>query len=472
MGSEQESLDKATKINFSIANKISMFESKQNNQNQPTEAVVSKKSGSVSNTFVGRAKLKFGKQPAEAEQINKITSKPNSRQKPLQNGTKLKGGFSETKRKNEEGTPAGILNNEDVRNNVVSLLNQNSKDNNDENDNVFVPKKFEAEVAKDSLNPKTTSLHQIKEIEASQNSVNRKMNATSVSPESGERLSVDKNTYSSYKDNLNLQQPDLQHKKLELENNTIYEIDNDDKKANIISESVKVFEQNSNGPESPSGAHNVSKAGDDSICDSPSDMEKFAETIKNLDSAICIPQKKKKTKLPKSPAPHFAMPPIHEDNLEKIFDPNIFTVGLGIKRDRQLDLAPCLQLKLQSLETEAKVRPKRASAENSMLLQSLKSSSRRDPAVILETNGKEIVESIDSDIKRSRLENSAIFSNLLSTKEKVFMPSVTSINTITTSFTSQKSADSAGKTPLRFDTAQLLEVTNICIKIIKCLYCE
>ncbi|XP_060093642.1 beta/gamma crystallin domain-containing protein 1 isoform X2 [Heteronotia binoei] len=456
-GSEQDSLDKAAKINFSIANKISMFESKHSNQNQPAEVSTSKKGGSVSNTFVGRAKLKFGKQPAEVEQTNRITSKPNSRQKPLQNGAKLKGGSSETKIKNEEGTQAGILNNEEVRN-VGSLLNPSDKDGNDDDQvSVFDPKKTDAELAEDNLLPKTTSLHQIKEMEASQNSVNKKMNATSVSPESGGRLSVDRDTYSPYKDDTNLQQFDFVHKKLELENNMNSEINSDDKKANI-SESVGVFEQNSNGKESPSRACNFSKASnDESICDSPSDMEKFAETIKNLDSAICIPQKKKKTKLPKSPAPHFAMPPIHEDNLEKIFDPNVFTVGLGIKRDRPLDLAPCLQLKLQSLETEAKVRPKRASAENSMLLQSLKSSNRRDPAFIQETNGKENMDSIDGDIKRSRLENSAIFSSLLSTKEKVFRPSVTSINTITTSFTSQKSADSTGKIPLRFDTAQLLE---------------
>ncbi|XP_015272127.1 PREDICTED: absent in melanoma 1 protein-like [Gekko japonicus] len=459
VGSEQDSLDKAAKINFNIANKISMFESKHSNQNQPTEVSTSKKGGSVSSTFVGRAKLKFGKQTAEAEQTNRITSKPNSRQKPLQNGAKLKGGSLETKIKNEEGTQAVILNNEEVRNNVGSLLNQIGKDNNDEDDQVsaFVPKKFDSELAKDNLLPKTTSLHLIKEMESSQNSVNRKMNATSVSSESGEELCVDRDTYSPYKDGTNLQRSDLVHKKNELENNMNSEIDSDDKKGGI-SESVGVFEQNRNGQESPSSACNVSKVGNDgSICDSPSDMEKFAETIKNLDSAICIPQKKKKNKLPKSPAPHFAMPPIHEDNLEKFFDPNVFTVGLGIKRDRPLDLAPCLQLKLQSLETESKVRPKRASAENSMLLQSLKSSNRRDPAVIQETNGKENMDGIDGDVKRSRLENSAIFSSLLSTKEKVFMPSVTSINTITTSFTSQKSADSAGKTPLRFDTAQLLE---------------
>ncbi|XP_077159010.1 beta/gamma crystallin domain-containing protein 1 isoform X2 [Paroedura picta] len=459
VGSEQDSLDKAAKINFSIANKISMFESKHNNQNQPAE-VSSKKSGSVSSTFVGRAKLKFGKQPVEAEQTNRISSKPNSRPKPLQNGAKLKVGSLETKIKNEEGTQVGILNNEEIRNNMGFQLNQNGKDNNDETDQVsaFVPKKCDAELAKDDLLTKTTSLHQIKETETSHNSINRKMNAISVSTESGEGLSVDRETNSPYRDNTNLQQSDLVHKKIELENNMNSEVDSENKKANILSESLGMFEQNSNGQKSPHSPCNASRAGnDESICDSPSDMEKFAETIKNLDSAICIPQKKKKAKLPKSPAPHFAMPPIHEDNLEKIFDPKIFTVGLGIKRDKPLDLAPCLQLKLQSLETEAKVRPKRASAENSMLLQSLKSSNRRDPASILETNGKENMESTDGDIKRSRLENSAIFSSLLSTKEKVFMPSVTSINTITTSFTSQKNAISTGKTPLRFDTAQLLE---------------
>nr|XP_056712655.1 beta/gamma crystallin domain-containing protein 1 [Euleptes europaea] len=457
VGSEQDSLDKAAKINFSIANKISMFESKHSIHNQPAESSTAKK-GSVSNTFVGRAKLKFGKQPAEGEQTNRITSKPNNRQKLLQNGAKLKGGPSETKIKTEEGTQAGVISDE-VRNSVGAPLNQNGEDNNDDDQvSVFVSKKHDAELAKDNLLPKTAPLQQIKEMEAAQNSVNSKMNSTSILPESGERLSVDRDTSSPYKDDTNLQQSDLVAKKIELENSVNSEIDSNNKKASIVSESIREIEQNSNGHESPSSACSVSKTGnEESICDSPSDMAKFTETLKNLDSSVCIPQKKKKTKLPKSPAPHFAMPPIHEDNLEKIFDPNVFTVGLGIKRDRPLDLAPCLQLKLQSLETEAKVRPKRASAENSMLLQSLKLSNRRDPTVIQEPSGKENVDSADGDIKRSRLENSAIFSNLLSTKEKVFMPSVTSINTITTSFTSQKSADSTGKTPLRFDTAQLLE---------------
>ncbi|XP_048349461.1 beta/gamma crystallin domain-containing protein 1 isoform X2 [Sphaerodactylus townsendi] len=454
VGSEQDSMDRAAKINFSIANKISMFESKQSNHN-PTAEVSTSKKGSVSNTFVGRAKLKFGKQPAEGEQTTRVTSKENNHQKPLQNGAKLKAGSSETKLKNEEG---GIINSKEVRNTVGSLLNQNDKGNNDDDQvSVFVSKKHDTELAKDNLLPKTTSLQQIKETETAQNIINSKMNATSVSPERGQRPSVDRNTCSPCKNDTNLQQSNLVLKKLEFEN-VNSEIDSDNKKANTILESKQVFEQNRSEQESPSRACNVSKTGnDESICDSPSDMEKFTETLKNLDSSICIPQKKKKTKLPKSPAPHFAMPPIHEDNLEKVFDPNVFTVGLGIKRDRPLDLAPCIQLKLQSLETDAKVRPKRASAENSLLLQALTSSNRRDPAVILETSGKENLDSADGDIKRSRLENSAIFSSLLSSKDKVFMPSVTSVNTITTSFASQKSTDSTGKTPLRFDTAQLLE---------------
>ncbi|XP_054852917.1 beta/gamma crystallin domain-containing protein 1 isoform X2 [Eublepharis macularius] len=451
VGNEQDSLDKAAKNNFSIANKISMFESKHSNQNQPAEVSASKK-GSVSNTFVGRAKLKFGKQPAEGELTNRVTSKPNSRQKPLQNGARMKGGSAETKIKHEEGTQAGIIN-EEVRNTMGSPLNQNGKDDNyDDQVSVFVSKKLDSELGKDTLLPKTTSLQQSKEMEASKNSINKKMNATSVSPESGDRLSHDRDTC-SHKVDRDPQQSDLVLTKSELEKN----MDSDNKNANTVSEGIQIFELNSSVQQSLSSTSNIPKAGNDSICDSPSDMEKFTETIKNLDSSVCIPQKKKKTKLPKSPAPHFAMPPIHEDNLEKVFDPNIFTVGLGIKRDRPLDLAPSLQLKLQTLETETKVRPKRASAENSMLLQSLKSSHRRDPTAVKDTSGKENLDSIDGDIKRSRLESSAIFSSLLSTKDKVFMPSVTSINTMTTSFTSQKSADSAGKPPLRFDTAQLLE---------------
>ncbi|NWX86746.1 CRBG1 protein, partial [Nothoprocta ornata] len=163
-------------------------------------------------------------------------------------------------------------------------------------------------------------------------------------------------------------------------------------------------------------------------------MKKFAETIKNLDSSVCLPQKKKRSKLPKSPAPHFAMPPIHEDHLEKVFDPSVFTFGLGLKKAQ--DLLPGQQFKMQSLETIARVRPKRASTEQSIIFKSLQSCSREEPAFPQELNGKENNDSTDGEIKRSRLEKSSLFSSLLSaSKEKLFIPSVASVNNTATEAT-------------------------------------
>ncbi|XP_061479481.1 beta/gamma crystallin domain-containing protein 1 isoform X2 [Rhineura floridana] len=454
---EQDSMDKTVKINFSIANKISMFENKHTNQNQSAETSTSKK-GSVSNTFVGRAKLKFGKQHNESEQTNRST-KPNNRQKVFQNGAKVKEVSSDIKIKSEGGTQSNMTN-EEVGNIADSQFNQNSKI--DEHQvNVCTSKKVVTELAKDNLLLKTETVQHIEEIETIQNDNDRSTKARSITPESGEKLSLKTDIYSPSKDDQCLLQTDLVPRKSELEHNTTSQIENEDRKmSNIVLENIQVFEQNISGQQSSSSGCNVPKAGnDDGICDSPSDMAKFTETLKNLDSSVCIPQKKKKAKVPKSPAPHFAMPPIHEDNLEKIFDPNVFTVGLGVKKDKPRDLAPSLQLKLQSLETEARVRPKRASTENSILLQSLKLANRADPALTQEICGKENKDSTDGDIKRSRLENSAIFSSLLSpaTKENVFTPSVTSINTITTSFASQKSVDSSGISPLTFDIAQKSE---------------
>ncbi|NXV74318.1 CRBG1 protein, partial [Atlantisia rogersi] len=178
-------------------------------------------------------------------------------------------------------------------------------------------------------------------------------------------------------------------------------------------------------------------------------MKKFAETIKNLDSSVCLPQKKKRSKLPKSPAPHFAMPPIHEDNLEKVFDPSVFTFGLGLRREKAQDLLPAQQMKMQSLETIARVRPKRASTEQSIIFKALQSSNRDEPAFTQEINGKENVDGTDGEIKRSRLEKSSLFSSLLSStsKEKFFNPSVTSVSNVATAFTT----DSSGMPPLQQD---------------------
>ncbi|XP_072499063.1 beta/gamma crystallin domain-containing protein 1 isoform X2 [Notamacropus eugenii] len=195
---------------------------------------------------------------------------------------------------------------------------------------------------------------------------------------------------------------------------------------------------------SPTTVLNVSVGSDDSAFDSSSDMEKFTEIIKKMDSSICVPQKKKKPRVPNSPAPHFAMPPIHEDNLEKVLDPNVFTFGLGKKKENQQDLSPGLQL-LQGLDTKSKLRPKRTSAEQSILFKSVNTPSQNELVECPEANGKENRDVINGGIKRSRLEKSALFSSMLSSstvpQEKVFSPSVTSVNTMTTSFgTSQNSS--------------------------------
>ncbi|XP_063152894.1 beta/gamma crystallin domain-containing protein 1 [Candoia aspera] len=456
MENEEDSVDKAVKINFSIANKISMFENKRNNQNQSAD-VPAPKRGSVSNTFVGRAKLKFGKQQTESEQTNRITNKANHCQKSLQNGTKVKETSSDLRMKSQGKIEANITC-EDVRKSeelgkvVTSQVSVNGKVDGDD----FTSIKIDAELVKENDVPDISSIIQNEETEINND---WSINSKSLSPESEEPLSLRSDNYSPNTNDKCLLQSDLAPQKSELNQNVASEIENEDKKMiNTVLESKQVFEQNNSGQENQSSSScNVSESSNtDGICDSPSDMAKFTETLKNLDSSVCIPQKKKKQKLPKSPAPHFAMPPIHEDNLEKIFDPNIFTVGLGIKRDRFQDLAPSLLLKLQSLEPEARIRPKRASAENSLLLQSLKLSSSADSAPAQEANKKESKDGTDGDIKRSRLENSTIFSSLLSpvTKEKMFMPSVTTINTITTSFASQKSAISSETPPLVLDVTQ------------------
>ncbi|XP_007939030.1 beta/gamma crystallin domain-containing protein 1 [Orycteropus afer afer] len=200
-----------------------------------------------------------------------------------------------------------------------------------------------------------------------------------------------------------------------------------------------------NGQDSPASLLNISACSDDSVFDSSSDMEKFTEIIKKMDSSICLPQKKKKARVPNLPAPHFAMPPIHEDNLEKVFDPNVFTVGLGKKKESEPEMSPALQL-MQNLDTKSKLRPKRASTDQSVLFKSLNSNTngKSEPVVAPEINDKENRDTTNGGVKRSRLEKSALFSSMLSStlpQDKIFSPSVTSVKTMTTSFsTSQNSS--------------------------------
>ncbi|CAM5132090.1 unnamed protein product [Natator depressus] len=429
---EHNSLEKpVNKINSSIANKISLFENKRANQRQRPSDVPALKNNTVSNTFVGRAKLKFGKQPQEYEQTDKIINKQNNHLKLPENVPRVKEGSAEIKTKPEEGSQVGTSVNEEVEKAAElkkgkvagSLFNQTSKT--DANACSLRQADVEATaINKDSLLP-ITSLQDANKNEILKDNVNRAINASSKFHHSEEKILLSNREISSpCKDDKCLLKSDVVSKESELEENVLFQIQNEGKKIETgepIStnvqcnkgnlENVRTLEQNIiNIQQSPSNTGNISPGKDESISDSPSDMKKFTETIKNLDSSVCIPQKKKRPKLPNFPAPHFAMPPIHEDNLEKVFDPSVFTLGLGIKRGKTQDLAPALQLKMQN----------------------------RD--------------STDGEIKRSRLEKSAVFSSLLSStaKGKVFTPSVTSVNTITTTF----STDSSEMPALQLDAVR------------------
>lgn len=206
-----------------------------------------------------------------------------------------------------------------------------------------------------------------------------------------------------------------------------------------------------NGQDSPVSLLNVSAGSDDSVFDSSSDMEKFTEIIKKMDSAVCVPQKKKKSRVPNSPAPHFVMPPIHEDNLEKVLDPNVFTFGLGKKKESQPEMSPALQL-MQNLDTKSKLRPKRMSTEQSILFKSLHvhTNGKDEPLKAPEANDKENKEVTNGGVKRSRLEKSALFSSMLSSlpHDKIFSPSVTSVSTMTTSFGASQNSSLSQSLPL------------------------
>ncbi|EMP28998.1 Absent in melanoma 1 protein [Chelonia mydas] len=430
---EHDSLEKpVNKINSSIANKISLFENKRANQRQRPSDVPALKNNTVSNTFVGRAKLKFGKQPQEYEQTDKIINKQNNHLKLPENVPRVKEGSAEIKTKPEEGSQVGTSVNEEVEKAAElkkgkvagSLFNQTSKA--DANACSLRQADVEATaINKNSLLPITSLQDANKNEILKDDNANRAINASSKFHHSEEKILLSNREISSpCKDDKCPLKSDVVSKESELEENVLFQVQNEGKKTGTgepIStniqcnkgnlENIRTLEQNIiNIQQSPSNTGNISPGKDESISDSPSDMKKFTETIKNLDSSVCIPQKKKRPKLPNFPAPHFAMPPIHEDNLEKVFDPSVFTLGLGIKRGKTQDLAPALQLKMQN----------------------------RD--------------STDGEIKRSRLEKSAVFSSLLSSaaKGKVFTPSVTSVNTITTTF----STDSSEMPALQLDAVR------------------
>ncbi|XP_053566566.1 beta/gamma crystallin domain-containing protein 1 [Bombina bombina] len=192
---------------------------------------------------------------------------------------------------------------------------------------------------------------------------------------------------------------------------------------------------------------NASAASEEGTFDSSSDMESFAETIRKLESPITIHQKRKNARAPKSPGPYCGLPPIREDFLEKILDNDNFPFGLG-KKERAKDQSPMSLFKMQSKATAEKMKPKRVSAEQSLLLKSLKTT--REPLVKPQEtcDNKENADVTDLAVKRSRIES--MYSSLKSpfaarSEDNVFSPSVTSISTITTSFATIKDSTPTGK---------------------------
>ncbi|NXO20637.1 CRBG1 protein, partial [Cisticola juncidis] len=129
--SEQDTLEKpVNKTNSNIANKISLFENKCANQSQRPADIPASKNSVVPSTFVGRAKLKFGKQPKENEQPDKTLNKQSSRQKFFENGTLEKESTAELKGKNDESSVSyedtGKTSELKVKA-AISLFNQSSK---------------------------------------------------------------------------------------------------------------------------------------------------------------------------------------------------------------------------------------------------------------------------------------------------------------------------------------------------------
>uniref|UniRef100_A0A663EFR7 Crystallin beta-gamma domain containing 1 n=1 Tax=Aquila chrysaetos chrysaetos TaxID=223781 RepID=A0A663EFR7_AQUCH len=466
--SEQDTLEKpVNKTNSNIANKISLFENKCANQSQRPADIPASKNSTVPSTFVGRAKLKFGRQPKESEQPDKTLNKQSSRQKLFENGTPEKESTAELKGKNEEGSAFY----EDIGKTTelkvkaaISLFNQSSKI--DAGSVSLKQPDPELTTAKKESSPFKLSLHLPSKSENAQDTSYQRNNTSSEFHRNEEKTLPNTEVLSPCNDE---KYPLPSH---QVSRSEFKKTENGDKKAkpgdlsfaalqydDSSQDSILISEQNINTQESPGKTCNGS-AEDDSVFDSPSDMKKFAETIKNLDSSVCLPQKKKRSKLPKSPAPHFAMPPIHEDNLEKVFDPSVFTFGLGLRREKTQDLLPAQQIKMQSLETIARVRPKRASTEQSIIFKALQSCNREEPAFTQEINGKENIDGTDGEIKRSRLEKSSLFSSLLSSasKEKFFNPSVTSVNNTTTAFTT----DSSGMPPLQQDVIKIIHEMQPC----------
>ncbi|NXJ95789.1 CRBG1 protein, partial [Corythaixoides concolor] len=168
--SEQDTLEKpVNKTNSNIANKISLFENKCANQSQRPTDIPASKNSTVPSTFVGRAKLKFGKQPKEGEQLDKTLNKQSSRQKLFENGIPEKEITAELKGKNEEGSASSEDTGKTTELKVkaaISLFNQSSKID----AGSVSPKQADPELttAKKESSPFKLSLHSPSKIENAQ----------------------------------------------------------------------------------------------------------------------------------------------------------------------------------------------------------------------------------------------------------------------------------------------------------------
>ncbi|OCT78203.1 hypothetical protein XELAEV_18029310mg [Xenopus laevis] len=229
----------------------------------------------------------------------------------------------------------------------------------------------------------------------------------------------------------------------------------------VLKYAVDSEEQFKKLQKSPERIVSCSVTSDDSILDSSSDMEQFAETIRKLESPITMPQKRKKARTPKPPSPYYGLPPIHEDFLEKILDSETFSFGLG-RKEKSNNLAPLALFKLQSKETAEKLKPKRASTEQSLLLKSLRPT--RETPKPQETCDKENADVTDFEVKRSRIDSMYAGSKSTSvsrSEENIFSPTVTTVSSITTSFVTDKKDSSENSTYFRtVDSLQTVQASE------------
>ncbi|KAJ7988074.1 hypothetical protein DPEC_G00319860 [Dallia pectoralis] len=156
----------------------------------------------------------------------------------------------------------------------------------------------------------------------------------------------------------------------------------------------------------------LSSSASDSDLDTSGELDDdFINNIKRLGTTFSFPSRK--TQPSRQPKPPLALPAIHEDRLEKTFDPEEFNFGLS-KKKFSFETSQSFLSKLMSDEVQGELRPARASlmdrTRGSMLLKSLDP----QPQPLLESEKKE--EEAPAKLVKprpSRLEGSCIFSSLM-----------------------------------------------------------